>query len=182
MRVIAGTYRGRSLKSIDAPGLRPTTDRVRESIFNIVASRIDLEGASVLDLFAGTGALGIEALSRGATSCDFVERDRRTADTIQANLETFGASSEGSVHRGDAIAFLRKASRPYRLVVADPPYRATLFDELLSLVFSQQQKLLEPGGIFVLEHSSAMRPGTDPRYPSALERSFGDTAITLYQG
>lgn len=177
MRIIAGELRGRVLKSTTSSMLRPTTDRVRESIFNILASRISLEGAEVLDLFAGTGALGIEALSRGAARCEFVESDRRVAAVITQNLQALGLTERASVHVRDAMKHIAVHDRTYHLILADPPYAATIFDRLVHDVFSAG--LLAADGILVVEHapSTSIIPPRGARV--LLERGFGDTAITM---
>ncbi len=179
MRVIAGTFGGRTLRARDLPELRPTTDRVRESIFSILFSRFDVEGGAVLDLFAGTGALGIEAISRGAARCTFVEKHRKTAALVEENLASLGITEGARVVVRDAVKFLEETDREYDLILADPPYAATVFDRVIALVF--ERGLLRPGGFFVLEHSSAMRGRAAAGAEIVVERSFGDTAITIYR-
>ena len=129
MRVITGTARGRKLK--DLPGLdtRPTTDKVKESIFNIV--QFDIEGRRVLDLFAGTGQLGIEALSRGAEKCVFVDQSREAAKVIGENVKTTGFENRSRVAQGDAISFLTSCREKFGLAFLDPPYASDLLDKAL---------------------------------------------------
>jgi 16S rRNA (guanine966-N2)-methyltransferase len=179
MRIIAGTHGGRRLKSIDAPELRPTTDRVRESIFNMLASRIEFEGARVLDLFAGTGALGIEALSRGAVSCTFVEKNRKTAAVIRENLATLDLLDNNQIVIGDVLAFLRDNTGQFDLVFADPPYAAAIFDRLVHDLFSLQR--IADDGLFVLEHGSFMKGARSQLAEIIVEKSFGDTGVTVYR-
>lgn len=178
MRVIAGELGGRKLRSIDRPGLRPTTDRVRESIFNMLVARIDFEGIELLDLFAGTGALGIEAISRGAARAHFVEQDRRSVAVIQENLDTLGIAESCSVAATDAIRFLEKTDRSFDLIMADPPYAAPLFERLLELIFARA--ILAPGGLFVLEHASAMRTPAPAEARIVVEKTSGETGVTVY--
>ncbi len=177
MRIIAGEHRGRRLKSVDRPGLRPTTDRVRESIFNLLASRIEFEGAAVLDLFAGTGALGLEALSRGAATCEFVEKDRRCAAVIAENLSTLGVDRRSCLTVGDVMKALGSIERTFDLVLADPPYHAPIFAELLSELF--RLDVLADGGVVVLEHAGSMRPVVPATARVLAERTFGDSAVTI---
>jgi 16S rRNA (guanine966-N2)-methyltransferase len=177
MRIIAGDLRGRVLKSTQTSMLRPTTDRVRESIFNILASRIDFDGLAVLDLFAGTGALGIEALSRGAGRCDFVESDRRAVAVIRENIATLGLEERSRVVQRDVLKYLRESDALYDIIFADPPYAATIFDRLLREVLSCGR--LRGDGLFVLEHSSAMRGLTAEGGEVLVERTFGETAIMV---
>ncbi|HXO53596.1 MAG TPA: 16S rRNA (guanine(966)-N(2))-methyltransferase RsmD, partial [Mycobacterium sp.] len=120
-RIVAGAFGGRRI-AVPRTGTRPTTDRVRESLFNVLASRIDIAGASVLDLYAGSGALGLEALSRGAASAVFVESDHRAAVVIAKNIDSLGAQG-ATLRRGSVAAVLAGgAQRPVDLVLADAPY------------------------------------------------------------
>lgn len=144
MRVIGGSSRGRALRVPDLPGLRPTSDRAREAIFDILGSRGGVEGLVVLDLFAGSGALGIEALSRGARAATFVEQDRRAVEVIERNLEQTGIlpsthhaggpSPAVEIVRSDALAYLRRGRRRYDVAFCDPPYAFAGWAELLRLV------------------------------------------------
>jgi len=127
VRIVAGRLRGSKIAVPDAPGLRPTPDRVRETLFNWLAPFVD--GARCLDLFAGTGALGIEALSRGAAECVFVERDRGLCARIAANLERFHAEGAQVVCSG-AADYLADCGRTFDLVFLDPPFDAGLWNEM----------------------------------------------------
>ena len=122
MRIIAGEWRGRKLAAPKGEGTRPTADRARETLFAMLTSRLgDFEGLQVADLFAGSGALGLEALSRGAAHCLFVEQDRAAVDVIRANVATLGAQARSRVEVGSVMQ-LRAAPRPLDLILADPPY------------------------------------------------------------
>ena len=125
IRIIAGALRGSRIDVPDRDGLRPTSDRVRETLFNWLAPWI--EGARALDLFAGTGALGLEALSRGAASVEFVEQDRVLVEQLRANLSRL--KQQATVHGGGAEAFLRTARGPYDLVFLDPPFAGAFWSE-----------------------------------------------------
>lgn len=173
MRVIGGTARQRRLSAPDLPDLRPTSDRVREAIFDILASLGAVEGASVLDAYAGSGALGIEALSRGASSVCLVEADRRAIAAIRANLDStgFGASSSVRVVRADVFEFLaREAGTRYDLALVDPPYS---FDGWPSLL-----ELLE-ADLAVLESSAPVALGD--RFLVRREYRYGGTLVTLVE-
>ncbi len=182
IRIIGGELRGRRMEVPDLPDLRPTTDRVRESIFNILASRIDFEGLHVLDLFAGSGVLGIEALSRGAERCLFVERNRRALSAIAGNLRAFGLDDRGELMAGDAQRLAGGKIRSGRedgtfdLILADPPYRAPVFNELLRSI----RPLLAQDGLFLLERSREIRIVEPSDLVLLLERTFGRTVIALY--
>jgi 16S rRNA (guanine966-N2)-methyltransferase len=137
VRIVAGEWRGRKLAAPKGDGTRPTADRARETLFAMLTSRLgDFEGLQVADLFAGSGALGLEALSRGAASCLFVEQDRAAVDVIRANVASLGAGARARVEAGSVMA-LRAAAKPLDLILADPPYRSgageVALDRLLRL-------------------------------------------------
>jgi 16S rRNA (guanine966-N2)-methyltransferase len=132
LRIVAGIWRSRLLEIADVPGLRPTSSRIRETVFNWLSPRI--AGAHCLDLFAGTGALGLEALSRGAAACDFVESSSKAAKTLRANIAAL-ESPAARVHESKAQDFLRQASgRRYEILFLDPPFAADLLPELCRLI------------------------------------------------
>ena len=175
MRVIAGSYRGRTLKAPPGESTRPTSDRVREALFSILGARVD--GARVLDLFAGSGALGIEALSRGARHATFVDEDPKAIAAVKANLDAVKAVAD--VRRGDALRFLNGASgrgAQYDLVFLDPPYR--LAERLAPSLSEALPAVLAPGAVAVAE--------SDRRTPLTLdltlhdERRYGETLIRIY--
>lgn len=147
MRVITGTARGRRLRELPGAETRPTTDRVKEAVFSII--QFEIEGRTVLDLFAGTGQLGIEALSRGARHADFVDQSRSAAALVQENLALCHLEDRGSVHRGDALAFLASARQGYDLILLDPPYGTGLLQKALEAI--QRLDLLTEGGIAICE-------------------------------
>lgn len=137
MRIIAGEWRGRKLAAPKGDATRPTADRARETLFAMLTSRLgDFSGLQVADLFAGSGALGIEALSRGAEFCLFVEQDRAAVDVIRANITALGAGLRTRVETGSVMA-LRAATKPLDLILADPPYHSgageVALDRLLRL-------------------------------------------------
>jgi 16S rRNA (guanine966-N2)-methyltransferase len=137
MRIIAGEWRGRKLAAPKGEGTRPTADRARETLFAMLTSRLgDFEGLQVADLFAGSGALGLEALSRGAAGCLFVEQDRAAVDVIRANIVALGAAGKARVEAGSVMQ-LRAATKPLDLILADPPYQSgageVALDRLLRL-------------------------------------------------
>jgi 16S rRNA (guanine966-N2)-methyltransferase len=177
MRVIAGSLGGRRLKAPPGRGTRPTSDRVREALFSMLG---ELHGARVLDLFAGSGALGIEALSRGAAAAVFVERDRLAARVLADNLTVLGIGGErAELRRGEALAALRGARRRgefYDLVLIDPPYReaAGLADKLSALLVG----ILAPGARVATE--SDRRAPLRLELPVLTERRYGDTSITIH--
>lgn len=179
LRVIGGKLGGRQLVTQDLPGLRPTTDRVRQSLFNILEARIDLEDLIVLDLCAGSGALGIEALSRGAARCDFVEKSRRTAELVRRNISALGLEDDARIVVDDALRFLKRQgdSARYDLILSDPPYKAPFLNDLLRDVVP----ILAPEGIFLLEHSPEFRAISLPTLTPLVERTFGNTSVSIFQ-
>lgn len=170
MRIVAGTHGGRRLVAPKGRDVRPTSDRVREALFSILGERV--AGARVLDLFAGTGALGLEALSRGAAAATFVDRDPAT---VRANLDALGLTAE--VHRRDALAYLRAAAGPFDLVFLDPPYRAAA--GLAAGLADTLPRVLAPGGLVVSE-SDRREPLDLPPLETLDERRYGDTLIRLH--
>lgn len=175
IRIIAGEFRGRRLEVGNLPGLRPTTDRLRETMFNILAHRIDFEGIRVLDLFAGSGALGIEALSRGAGHTDFVERGGAGVELIRRNLAHVGAADRGTLYRGDVFQVAGRLGR-YHLILADPPYTLQKFPELMQLA----PTLLEPGGLFMLERGHPSKDLPHGRLELVDDRTAGKTRVSVY--
>jgi 16S rRNA (guanine(966)-N(2))-methyltransferase RsmD len=180
VRIVAGSARGRRLRAPRGRAIRPTTDRVKEAVFSIVASREGCEGVAVLDLFAGTGALGIEALSRGATEAVFVEQSRAAAETIRANLTTTGFEAEVmTMPVARAIARLAGVGRRFGGVFLDPPYDRGWIDRTLALL--DESGVLADGAWVVVEHGRNEQPA--PRHGALvqrLQRCYGDTSIALY--
>jgi 16S rRNA (guanine966-N2)-methyltransferase len=176
MRVIAGRYKGRRLTAPRGRGTRPTSDRVREALFSILG---DVDGMRVLDLFAGSGALGIEALSRGAAAAVFVESSRRAAGAIAANLRAVGDPA-GEIRVESAVAYLARGPElgTFDLVFADPPYSsATRMGERLSELLPA---VLHEGSLTVTE--SDKRAPLEVALPLVDDRTYGDTRIAIHRG
>jgi len=144
MRVITGTARGRRLREPQGMDIRPTTDKVKESIFNII--QFDIEGRRILDLFAGTGQLGIEAASRGAASVTFVDNSKVAVKLVRENLEHCGIKAQ--VHQMDALGFLASGNK-FDLIFVDPPYHSDIYDKVLQSII--EFDILPEGGIIVCE-------------------------------
>ncbi len=175
MRVITGTARGRKLMEPRDMSVRPTTDMVKEAIFSIV--QFDVPGRRVLDLFAGTGQLGIEALSRGARECVFVDSSPASLALVRKNLEICGM--QAPVIRADAVSYLEHAGR-FDLVFVDPPYHEGLYDKILRNAF--RFDILNDGGIIVVE---SMRDEPMPEAPAPYELGrvyrYGKISLTTYR-
>lgn len=165
MRVVSGELRGRRIESPQGDATRPTTDKVREAVFNALGSTGLLVDAVVLDLFAGTGAMGIEALSRGASRCIFVERDRRALDVLRRNIDSLGLGARSEIVAGDATA---SASRAADIVIADPPYGFDGWDRLIGSVTA---------GFVVTEADSPV--GAPEGWETVRERRYGRTHVTF---
>lgn len=148
VRIIAGQWRGRKLPVADIQGLRPTTDRNKETLFNWLMH--DTRNAQCLDVFAGSGALGIEALSRYASACDFFEQDVTAANQLTRNLQTLNAN--GLVTRGDALSLLQNTSQTYDLIFIDPPFNCGLVQPALDIIV--QRELIKPNGLIYIEQES----------------------------
>jgi len=167
MRVISGSARGRKLVVPKGDLTRPTGDRVREAIFNSLFSLAAIEGATVLDLFAGSGALGIEALSRGAAHATFVENDRQALSAIRTNLESLGFEGNATVVAGDALNYLARGEG-WDLLLLDPPYGFDRWDELVALVHDAEVVFESDREIELPEGWSTHRV-----------RRYGGTVVTL---
>ena len=179
MRVVGGEARGQKLKGAVVPGVRPTTERVRAAIFNILQGG-QLQQQKVLDLYAGTGSLGIEALSRGASWADFVERDRRQCQVIQSNLETTGFSASARVYCIDVNRSLAALTGPYELVLLDPPYRMLGLDEVLGRI-GAAPGLVAGGGKVVAGHSKHLTLLPGYGFLSRVShRRYGDNVVDFY--
>lgn len=178
MRVISGKYKGRQLVAFQAGNIRPTTDRVKETLFNKLMGRV--EGARVLDLFSGTGNLAIECLSREAAWVDLVENHRKSLSIIRENLSKLGITENHKVFPIDAFKYIKSyEGEPYDLVIADPPFTQALAHELGEAIGTS--RLLAPGAWVVIEASSKER--VDETYPNLVrfdQRSFGDKTLNFF--
>ncbi len=176
MRVISGNARGRKLSLPETGAVRPTTDMVKESLFNII--QFDIEGRSVLDLFAGTGQLGIEALSRGAKNAVFIDQSDRALKLVRANLKNTQLAERAEVYKEDALTFLRRG-RTFDLIFLDPPYETPLIEKALKTI--NEFDILNENGIIICE-TKADKPLPDVTFPyqKGREYRYGRIRISLY--
>lgn len=186
MRIVGGAWRGRALVSPAGTATRPTSDRVREAVFDALSARLGagLGGAITLDLFAGTGALGLEALSRGATRCVFVEQDRLALSSLERNATALGAGGRAIVIAGDATgAALPRASvhGPFSLLLVDPPYRMEPAEVVAAIGSLRDSGALAPGALIVVER----RTGTEAAWPDWIDvvrtYRYGGTEVVVLE-
>ena len=183
MRIVGGKFRGRVLAGPSSTATRPTSDRVRESIFNILAHGIadfEIEGARVLDLFAGTGALGLEALSRGAKFCQFVDEGTEARGVIRRNADALGTIGLCKIWRRDATKLGPCAPQsPFDLVFCDPPYNKGMGEKALTSLV--EGGWLSPGAIVVVEEAENATVGEVAGLTLLDSRAYGDTQVRFYQ-
>ena len=176
MRVITGTARGRRLDTLPGDTTRPTSEKVKESLFSAI--QFDIEGRRVLDLFAGSGQLGIEALSRGASGCVFVDKNTEAVKVIRQNLQHTGLSATAQVLSTDALSYLARPNDRFDLVFLDPPYAA----DLLLPALTKVAPLVNDGGIIVCETEDGIElPQRVDRFSVARTYRFGRIFVWLYR-
>lgn len=178
MRVITGTAKGRKLGELAGSETRPTYDRVKEGIFNTI--QFDIEGRRILDLFGGTGQLGIECLSRGAERCVFVDQRRDAVKLIRENLKATGLEQGADVHLGDAIAYLGSVREKFHIIFLDPPYDSGLLEAALKKIVSID--ILSENGIIVCESRYEHKmPELPEPYVRSRDYKYGKIKVTLYR-
>lgn len=175
MRVIAGSAKGRKLKMLEGLEVRPTTDKVKEAIFSSI--QFDIPGAIVLDLFAGSGQMGIEAMSRGAKQVTFVDCSSRSLGVTRENLTQLNLLQEAQLHLTEASAFLRITTQKYDIAILDPPYRNGILLEVLPLL---EPKMCE-NGLVICEHETGLElPETIESLFLKKQRKYGAITVTTY--
>lgn len=181
MRVIGGTHRGRRLRTVGGLAVRPTSDRLRETLFNILAPR--LHGSRFLDICAGSGAVGIEALSRGAVAVTFIERSRHACAVIKANLAALGITSEATTINRDAVAALKRLeqeSERFDFAFFDPPYASEIYSQVMRQLGAGD--LLSAEALVIVEHRAKTPP--EPKYGKlriCRELTQGESALAFYE-
>lgn len=178
MRVIAGTAKGVTLKTPDGMTTRPTADRVKEAVFSAI--HFDLPGARVLDLFGGTGQLGIEALSRGAKNAVFVDQGSSACDLIRENLRRCKMSEQGKVVRSDYLDYLRRTKETFDIILLDPPYAEVFLENALNCI--AEIDILRSGGIIVTERPLGKELDfSAPGLTRSKDYKYGKTLVALYR-
>jgi len=176
MRVIAGTAKARRLETLQGQAVRPTADRVKEAVFSVI--QFDIQGRRVLDLFAGSGALGIEALSRGAKSVAFVDISPQAVEVVRRNLETVGLAQKAAVHKGNFESFLNVSTEIFDIVFLDPPYRKNLIPKALPLLADR----LSDYGMVICEYAADEQvPETTGALNAVKTYRYGKTRVAVYR-
>ena len=176
MRIISGSARGRKLKEPLGMDTRPTTDKVKESLFNII--QFELEGRRVLDLYAGTGQLGLEALSRGAEHCTFVDQRRESAALVKENIRLCRFEDRAKVVQGESLSFLSACREKFDIVLLDPPYAGDLLEKSLEILTGFD--ILREHGIIVCESGTEWSvPALAPPYGAGREYRYGQIKLTV---
>lgn len=175
MRVITGSARGKKLKTLEGNDVRPTSDKVKEAIFSII--QFDVPGASVLDLFAGSGQLGIEALSRGASHCVFVDKSASSIAVVKENVNSTGFMKSSRILNMDSIDYLKTAKSGLDIALLDPPYRMGLLEKALPLLCPK----MNDGGIVVCEHETGLLlPDEVEEFKLMKIYKYGNISVTTY--
>ena len=181
MRVIAGRAKGRVLKSVQGRNTRPTTDKVKESLFSMISPF--LEGGNVLDLYAGTGALGIEALSRGMDYAVFVDKNKQSIDIIKENIEKCSFSEQSEVYKNlaeRAVKVLSKRQMSFDLILLDPPYKMGVLETIIS--YLGEKEMVNENGIIAAEHDAIETlPDKIYQFETIKKSIYGNIGITVYQ-
>ncbi len=176
MRIIAGKFKRRQLRTIDSNIVRPTTDRVRQTIFDVLTVRMAFENAKVLDCFAGSGLLGFEAISRGAAQVAFVEQNPKVAAYISDSIRLLKIEAQATLHQTDVMRLIAETHEPYHLIFADPPYDFQLYEKFLRKIF--ERNLLLPNCYLVLEHHETHTFATHEHF--AFQKNFGTTVVSFF--
>jgi len=176
LQIHAGRYRGRKIRHLPSRDIRPCTSRVKKSLFDTLAARIDFEGIDVLDLFAGFGNLGFEALSRGARSVCFVEQNRKALDTMKQTAADIGVQGSARFFMADVSAFLKRQEGPFELVFCDPPYRWEDYELLIRSILDTG--LLAADGLLLIEHHASHDFSQSRGY--LFHKDYGTTRVSFF--
>lgn len=179
MRVIAGKYKGRRLETVPDNSVRPATDKVKGAIFNVLQSRVNWHSANVLDLYAGSGSIGIEALSRGAKNCIFVEKSRNAFQFLKSNIASIGADNEATVVYGDAETFVDSSRTKFSIVFADPPYALEALKNIPNKIF--EKDLVADDGYLIIEHPARYEFAQNSLWHVVVQKVYGNTSVSFFQ-
>lgn len=180
MRIISGKYRGRQFKAKAPTGVRPTADAVREAIFNVLNNLIDFQNANVMDICAGTGALGIESISRGADYCRFIEKSPRTARYISNAAADFNIPSDCfDIIVQDAVKYLRNISETFHIIFFDPPYFENLYQDSIEII--AENNILDKNGILVIEYDEKVEFNIPKNLSEISSKKYGSTIVSYIE-
>jgi 16S rRNA (guanine(966)-N(2))-methyltransferase RsmD len=179
MRVIAGKYKGRKLETVKDNSVRPATDRVKGAIFNVLQSRVHWPSSKVLDLYAGSGSVGIEALSRGASNCIFVEKSRSALQYLKSNISSIGADAEANVVYGDVNMFVEGTRTKFDVVFADPPYALEALKEIPNKIFAKD--IIAEDGYLIIEHPTRYEFSAGSLWEVVVLKEYGNTSVSFFQ-
>lgn len=174
IKVTGGYLKGRYITSIEGENTRPTSSKVREAIFNIIGNKI--EDAVFLDLFAGTGLVGIEALSRGASKSFFIEKDFNAYRVLKKNISSFELEKSSEVFKTNAVSFLNKTEEIFDLIYIDPPYKSSVYQDVLKII--SEKNIVKIDSIIIIEYSTKF-PVDLTRFELIKTYKYGDTSISL---
>ncbi len=177
MRIIAGEYRGRALAGLAGLEVRPTTDRVKQTVFDILSTRIDFEDIKVLDLFSGSGSLGLEAISRGAASTTMVDHSRKSLAIAEKNARILGCHSQCVFYQADVFWYLKNTKHSFDLVFADPPFKLETIGEIPERVY--ESTVLEERSYFVMEHDKKSAVQVHQEHFEVMKKPFGQTIVLI---
>ncbi|MFH0989027.1 MAG: 16S rRNA (guanine(966)-N(2))-methyltransferase RsmD [bacterium] len=177
MRIISGEFRGRILSSARDHSIRPTTDRAKQTIFDILSNRIDLEDLMVLDLFAGSGSLGLEALSRGARHVVFIEKSKSSISILEQNIQSVHCEQRSTVHSADVFWYLKHTSQSFDLIFADPPYKLFTIGEIPDAIYHSSAS--REGSYVVMEHSKDSSMNLSEAMYEITKKPFGQTTVLI---
>ena len=177
MRIISGQYRGRALSTVRDLSIRPTTDRAKQTIFDILSNRLDFEGIEVLDLFSGSGSLGLEAISRGAANVTFVDKAQQSLRALESNIETLGCADRCTAYTADVFWFLKNTRKAFDLVFVDPPYRLERIEELPNALY--ESPVVREGTSVVMEHSKESQVALSDAMYDITRKQFGQTTVLI---
>lgn len=177
MRIIAGQFRGRTLSTVRDLSIRPTTDRAKQTIFDILSNRMEFEEIRVLDLFAGSGSLGLETLSRGAKEVVFVEQSRNSIKALEANISALKCEQHCTVYPADVFWYLKHARQAFDLVFVDPPYKLEAIGTLPSAIYNSG--VVHEGSYVVMEHSKESAIELSDAAYEITRKAFGQTIVLI---
>jgi len=178
LRIISGKFKGRYVKAPDSDATRPMTDRVRETLFNLLNNNIDLEGATALDLFSGSGAIGMECISRGAKFACFVEKNPKVKSNLDSNISSLGLEEQTFVYNMDVVRFLQSTEKRFDIIIADPPFFD--FSIYKGVKTVMERGLLYEGGLMVIERSIQTQKEDTQEFGKEPDKKIGDALLYFF--